>query len=96
MTTTTTEVQVEATEPTTETIESVSPYACAKVVNDQLAKDGFTKTLPPQMFYNYCKKGMIPTTEGKVTLIDLMAWYTKYTTKLQAKAEKIASELQGE
>lgn len=66
-------------------MQNLTPYACAKIVNtviDDLNKEGHElKNLPPQMFYNYVSKGMIPSTDKKVSEDDLQAWMVKYFTK---------------
>jgi len=68
---------------------SYTPYAASKMINDQLAADGFEKILPPQMFYNYTtariragKTPMIACDEaGKISAEGLAAWYEKYVAK---------------
>lgn len=65
----------------TTTITTVSPYKAAQIVNALLAEAGVEKTLPPQMFYTYTKKGYIPSTDGKVSLEDLQVWFEKYLAK---------------
>jgi hypothetical protein len=63
-------------------IMNVTPYAAAKIVNAALAAAGVDKQLPPQMFYNYAKKGYIPTdAAGKISPADLEAWLAKYLAK---------------
>jgi hypothetical protein len=69
----------------TQTTTHVTPYAAAKVINKLLADKGIEKTLPPQMFYNYAKKGYLGTLEdGKVSLENLATWADKYIAKLTA------------
>jgi len=73
-----------------QTIPTYSPYQCAKAVNEMFAESGVDKTLPPQMFYTYTKKGYIKsfTDEAgkqKVTHQDLADWFVKYCTKNQIK-----------
>lgn len=72
----------------------VSPYACAKIVNEWLKEDGVEKKLPPQMFYQYTsdKKGYIKTVltdEGKkcVDTDDLRSWYDEKYMKRAAVVE---------
>ena len=70
--------------------EEFTPYAAAKKVNEVLAAVGVSKTLPPQMFYNYtkgrAKQGkapFIPFNEetGKISGEALKAWTIKYLAK---------------
>jgi hypothetical protein len=74
----------------------VTPYQCATIVNEWLkvhnildpsTESGFKET-PPQMYYNYTKKGYITVTEieGKryVNIDDLRKWYVGYVTKTRA------------
>lgn len=86
----TTTAQV-TTDPTAETL---SPYACAKIVNAALAERGVEKVLPPQMFYTYVKKAYIETTDKKkVSMVNLQVWFEKYFAKLtNAKTEEVAEE----
>lgn len=70
--------------------ESYSPYQCAKVINDEFAKKGIDKTLPPQMFYTYTNKQYIKShkdTNNKVRVLhsDLVEWFVKYCTKNNIK-----------
>jgi hypothetical protein len=63
-------------------MNTMTPYAATKIVNAALAAAGVDKTLPPQMLYNYAKKGYIPTSaDGKISEADLEAWLTKYLAK---------------
>jgi len=59
----------------------LTPYAAAKIVNTLLAEAGVEKTLPPQMFYTYVKKGYIPSTDGRIDPKDLAVWAEKYIAK---------------
>ena len=67
----------------------MTPYACAKVVNEKLKEAGIKKQLPPQMFYSYTtgrlRKGLRPLIEcdekGRVSIEDLDAWFEKYLAK---------------
>lgn len=70
----------------TTTIATLSPYACAKIVNEELKNLGVEKTLPPQMFYTYVKKGYIKSTDKKVSLVDLQVWFAAYVHKNFVKA----------
>lgn len=56
----------------------LTPYECAKVVNGMLQAAGVDKVLPPQMFYTYVKKGMIPATDKRVRPADLQKWAEGY------------------
>jgi hypothetical protein len=76
---------------------TLTPYACAKIVNDELKKDGFDKKLPPQMIYTYVRKAYIPSTmvdgKRKVDLVDLQKWYKGYVEKQKAKTEESTNEV---
>jgi hypothetical protein len=71
------------------TIELVSPYAAAKIVNGWLATDGVQKKLPPQMLYMYVSKGYIKSVEmpegskckRMVSEDQLATWYAGYMKK---------------
>jgi hypothetical protein len=67
----------------------VSPYAAAKLVNEWLVRDGSSKQLPPQMFYNYVRKQYIPSSEGKVEVENLQTWYAKYAKKNGIKVDVV-------
>lgn len=62
----------------------MTPYGAAKIVNSILVENEI-KTIPPQMVYNYAKKGYIvsSTVEGKIDIDekDLMTWLIKYLAK---------------
>jgi len=84
---------------TEQSFRSLSPYACAKVINPELEALGLP-TLPPQMFYQYVSKGYIKSfiaADGKrkVSELELAKWFEGYLTKKAAlakqKAEKIAA-----
>ena len=68
--------------------ETYSPYGLNKVVNAILATIAFeneekAKVLPPQMFYNYTKKGFIKSDENKkIAREECIRWTTKYLVKL--------------
>jgi hypothetical protein len=59
----------------------LTPYAASKVVNSALSESGVDKVLPPQMFYNYVKKGYITSTDGRIHTDDLQVWLVTYLTK---------------
>jgi hypothetical protein len=59
----------------------MTPYAATKIVNAALEAAGVEKVLPPQMLYNYAKKGYISTTEGRISSEDLERWIAKYLEK---------------
>lgn len=63
------------------TSTSLTPYSCAKIVNNLLKEEGIEKILPPQMFYTYVKKGYIPSTQGRVAPEDLAKWCEKYIAR---------------
>lgn len=68
-------------------MNSMSPYAATKIVNEWIKNEGIEKTLPPQMIYTYTKKGYIPSVtdeSGKrtVTVDALKTWFDeKYGPK---------------
>ena len=74
-------------------LEFCTPYFAAKLVNIKLAMEGFDKTIPPQMMYNYTKarlnQGKAPFIEYDekkgVSVKSLEEWTTKYIEKLKAK-----------
>lgn len=63
------------------TTATLSPYACAKIVNAELKNLNIEKTLPPQMFYTYVNKGYIKSADKKVALEDLQTWFVAYVQK---------------
>lgn len=78
----------------------LTPYACADVVNTELAEQGYDITLPPQMFYNYIRQGMLATVDvelpsGKkqklVSEVVLAQWLHGY---LERKAKQAAKKMQ--
>jgi hypothetical protein len=84
---------------TEQSFRSLSPYACAKVINPELEELGLP-TLPPQMFYQYVAKGYITSFvdaagKRKVNELDLATWFQGYLEKKATlaakKAEKIAA-----
>ena len=62
---------------------TLSPYKLCKITNVILSDLGVDKTLPPQMFYNYTKNGMITGTKGEkeITPTQGQKWVEKYLTK---------------
>lgn len=76
-----------------------TPYQCAKVVNEELANQGYEIVLPPQMFYNYIKQGSksLPTvtveidgkTQKRVREVDLAVWLQGYLERKSATAAKL-------
>lgn len=70
-------------------IELVSPYGAAKVINGWLEMDGINKKLPPQMVYSYVSKGYIKSVEmpegakcrRMITGDQLKEWYDRYVGK---------------
>jgi len=71
-------------EETTMTTTTLTGYQTAKVVNEMLAARGL-KAIPPQMVYNYIKKGYIPSQHGQVTLEAAAEWADAYVAKRAAK-----------
>lgn len=78
---------------TTTTTATLTPYACAKIVNDTLKARGVEKVLPPQMLYTYVKKAYIPSTDNKVSLVDLQVWFEKYFAKLTNVKQDVVEEV---
>lgn len=77
-------------------------YACAKVVNAQLAEMGLDIVLPGQMFYNYVKQDMLATvdvkgTNGKTQKLvkesTLAEWLVKYLERKAKAAAKKATKI---
>jgi hypothetical protein len=60
-------------------------YAVAKRVNEILTSAGL-KAIPPQMVYNYIKKGYIPSTNGEVSVEAAAEWAEQYIAKRLSKA----------
>jgi len=69
---------VEASETTT-----WSPYAIHVVVNRCFQVMGIEKKIPPQMIYQYAKKGMLNGTKDtlRFTTEETVAFVTKYLNK---------------
>jgi hypothetical protein len=91
---TTTIVDTETGAPIDESL--YTPYACAKVVNGQLEELGRPAGLPPQMFYNYIRQGMLATVvvDGKKLVREsvLATWLVGYLErKDKAAAKKMTS-----
>lgn len=78
---------------------TLSPYACAKIINTELAERGVEKVLPPQMFYTYVKKAYIPSENKKVNIVDLQVWFEGYYNKLMKivpeKVEEVVPDSDG-
>jgi hypothetical protein len=78
----------------------LTPYAAAKLVNNQLRELGLA-VIPPQMMYNYTtsklragKKPLIKfTAEEGVDRDDLQRWTAAYITKKQAKGSEPVVEV---
>jgi hypothetical protein len=75
--------------------KSHSPYKCAQIINEELAELKLP-AIPPQMMYNYVKKGYVASfvaADGKIKVneIDLANWFTTYLAKKQAIAAAKAS-----
>jgi hypothetical protein len=83
----------------TPTATACTAYGFAKVVNVKLKEAGL-KELPAQMFYSYAKKGLIGTDAKPLTLEYAIVWTEAYIARkqerLQAAAEKLKAELNGE
>jgi hypothetical protein len=76
---------------------TMTPYAAAKLVNQQLQDMGLEKTLPPQMLYTYVSKGYIKSNvvDGKkrVTNQQLADWFAGYVTKLTKGTTTVAVQV---
>ncbi len=67
-------------------VRTFTGYAAAKIVNSLLKEMGIEKSLPPQMFYNYMKKGFIETTpEDMISEEALRSWFEKYVARMNKK-----------
>lgn len=69
---------------------TITAYEASKRVNATLKEAGVQKVLPPQMFYNYAKKGYIQTIEKKIVVSSLSEWLAKYLEKLGVQAKEEA------
>lgn len=78
----------------------LTPYAAAKIVNEQLEKAGVDKKVPPQMLYNYTTGRL---NAGKTPLIafaletgvdrkDLDKWTKTYVAKCVAASQPKVEE----
>lgn len=90
---------------TTEVTTSVTGFQFHKKVNAALVEAGLTKvdkvtntlvtkTIPPQMIYNYMKKGTIKTEKGLITLDEGNKFINSYITKLILKASEALVEVE--
>jgi hypothetical protein len=61
--------------------KSLTPYGLCQIVNRLLKEAGIEQTLPPQMFYNYSKKGYLKTVDGRISPEEALRWTEKYLTK---------------
>lgn len=85
-------------------METLSPYAGAKIINALLKqyniidpKTDEVKVIPPQMIYNYASKGYIKNVNKKIKLEDLYEWAIKYFKKnFNIDLEAIADEEEAE
>jgi hypothetical protein len=79
-------------------VETVSTYGAVKKVNEWLKEDGFDKTLPNAMIYNYStakvndgKNPTIPVEAGRIKVSDLRSWYdNKYKPGLEKRLSVVA------
>jgi hypothetical protein len=64
-----------------------SPYAIHVIVNRTLQAVGIEKKIPPQMMYQYAKKGMLNGTKDTIrfTSEETVAFVTKYINKNTSK-----------
>lgn len=75
------ELKSKLTDFDAENSKAVTPYGAAKLVNDMLQTE-----LPPQMFYNYVRKGFIEATfsdEDGWTIepAELRRWIERYAIR---------------
>lgn len=82
-----------------QSFRSLTPYACAKVVNAELRELGLPE-LRPQMFYNYVKDGRIASfiaadEKRKVSELDLATWFEGYLGRKAAAAARKANIIAG-
>jgi hypothetical protein len=76
----------------TQTVQTITGYAAAKLVNHALAEAGVDKKIPPQMIYTYLRKGYIKSHNGLVVTESFAEWLQAYVTKAQAKAAAVVPE----
>jgi hypothetical protein len=78
---------------------SFTPYAAAKILNEVLAEHDI-KLIPPQMVYNYCKKGYIKssTVNGKIVVDEnsFAEWSVKYLAKKGVALVTESTEIDGQ
>jgi hypothetical protein len=74
----------------------MTAYAAAKIVNAELKARGLVKQIPPQMIYQYVSKGMIPSTDKRISMQDLEAWFEKYYAKLTKQTEAAKPEIEAD
>jgi hypothetical protein len=76
-----------------------TPYAAAKILNAVLAENEI-KAIPPQMVYNYCKKGYIKssTVNGKIVVDEgsFAEWSVKYLAKKGVAMITETTEVEGQ
>lgn len=70
-------------------------YQVAKLANKELAANNL-KTIPPQMVYNYIKKGYIKAELGVVSEAEANRWIEKYVATKLAKQASNNSEIEGQ
>lgn len=58
----------------------MTPYQVAKTVNEMLTSRQL-KTIPPQMVYNYVKKGLIRSENGHIRVEVAEDWAERYVAK---------------
>ena len=61
-------------------------YQLAKLVNDELARHEL-KAIPPQMVYNYVRKGYIVAEHGDIDADEAARFVAEYVAKRVAKAK---------
>jgi len=68
-------------------MSTMTPYAAAKIVNNELELRGIRKTIPPQMIYTYVNKNYIDSVlvDGKkrITKESLETWFATYVAKYE-------------
>lgn len=77
----------------------MTPYAAAKILNEILSSKGVSE-IPPQMVYNYCKKGYIKSTlvNGKINVDEssFAEWSVKYLAKKGIEVLNETTECEGQ
>ena len=81
----------------TEQSTMVTGYQAAQVLNILLQEEGLEQTVRPQMIYNYVRKGLIESVDGKVDLQgtgekSFPTWAKKYIEKKKNGTQKVTAQ----